>query len=117
MQSIRNTSKRAHIIPFMNDLDGLLPPGEVLLNVPKEAAECSLVQGAVAIGELVVEGEPEAVQDDQNDDTGEDDQDDNTGEDKAALLTQCELLGIDVSKRWSAKRLRTEIDAVAANAG
>ena len=109
MQSIRNTSKRAYIIPFMNDLDGLLPPGEVLLNVPKEAAECSLVQGAVAIGELVVEGEPEALQDD----AGEDD----AGEDKAALLAQCELLGIDVSKRWSAKRLRDEIDAVTANAG
>lgn len=108
MQSIRNTSKRAYIIPFMNDLDGLLPPGEVLLNVPKEAAECGLVQGAVAIGELVVEGEPEAVQDDQDDDASED---------KAALLAQCELLGIDVSKRWSAKRLRAEIDAVTANAG
>ena len=104
MQSIRNTSKRAYIIPFMNDLDGLLPPGEVLLNVPKEAVECGLVQGAVAIGELVVEGEPEAAQDDQDDD-------------KAALLTQCELLGIEVSKRWSAKRLRDEIDAVTANAG
>ena len=58
MQSIRNTSKRAYIIPFMNDLDGLLPPGEVLLNVPKKAVECGLVQGAVAIGELVIEGEP-----------------------------------------------------------
>lgn len=104
MQSIRNTSKRAYIIPFMNDLDGLLPPGEVLLNVPKEAVECSLVQGAVAIGELVVE----AVQDDQDDDASED---------KAALLAQCELLGIEVSKRWSAKRLRAEIDAVTANAG
>ena len=103
MQSIRNTSKRAYIIPFMNDLDGLLPPGEVLLNVPKEAVECGLVQGAVAIGELVVEGEPEAVQDDQ--------------EDKTALLAQCELLGIEVSTRWSAKRLRAEIDAVTANAG
>ena len=89
----------------MNDLDGLLPPGEVLLNVPKEAVECGLVQGAVAMGELVVEGEPEAVQDDD------------TGEDKAALLTQCELLGIEVDKRWSAKRLRAEIDAVTANAG
>ena len=108
MQSIRNTSKRAYIIPFMNDLDGLLPPGEVLLNVPKEAVECGLVKGAVAIGELVVEGAPEAVQDDQDDDTGED---------KAALLAQCELLGIEVSKRWSAKRLRAEIDAVTANAG
>ena len=108
MQSIRNTSKRAYIIPFMNDLDGLLPPGEVLLNVPKEAVECSLVQGAVAVGELVVEGEPEAVQDDQEDDTSED---------KAALLAQCELLGIEVNKRWSAKRLRAEIDAVTANAG
>lgn len=104
MQSIRNTSKRAYIIPFMNDLDGLLPPGEVLLNVPKEAVECGLVKGAVAIGELVVEGEA-------------DDQDDDTGEDKAALLAQCELLGIEVSKRWSAKRLRAEIDAVTANAG
>ena len=101
MQSIRNTSKRAYIIPFMNDLDGLLPPGEVLLNVPKEAINCGLVQGAVAIGELVVEGEPE------------DDQDD----DKAALLAQCEMLGIEVDKRWSVKRLRTEIDAVTANAG
>ena len=104
MQSIRNTSKRAYIIPFMNDLDGLLPPGEELLNVPKEAVECGMVQGAVAIGELVVEGEA-------------DDQEDDTGEDKAALLAQCELLGIDVSKRWSAKRLRAEIDAVTANAG
>ena len=104
MQSIRNTSKRAYIIPFMNDLDGLLPPGEVLLNVPKEAVNCGLVQGAVAIGELVVEGEP-------------DDQDDDAGEDKAALLSQCALLGIEVSKRWSAKRLRAEIDAVTANAG
>lgn len=104
MQSIRNTSKRAYIIPFMNDLDGLLPPGEVLLNVPKEAVDCGLVKGAVAIGELVVEGEA-------------DDQDDDTGEDKAALLAQCELLGIEVSKRWSAKRLRAEIDAVTANAG
>lgn len=104
MQSIRNTSKRAYIIPFMNDLDGLLPPGEVLLNVPKKAVECGLVQGAVAIGELVVEGEPEAVQDDQEDD-------------KAALLAQCEMLGIEVDKRWSVKRLRTEIDAVTANAG
>ena len=104
MQSIRNTSKRAYIIPFMNDLDGLLPPGEVLLNVPKEAVNCGLVQGAVAIGELMVEGEPEAAQDDQDDD-------------KAALLAQCELLGIEVSKRWSAKRLRAEIDAVTANAG
>ena len=72
MQSIRNTSKRAYIIPFMNDLDGLLPPGEVLLNVPKEAVDCGLVQGAVATGELSVEGEPEAAQDDQDDDTGED---------------------------------------------
>lgn len=108
MQSIRNTSKRAYIIPFMNDLDGLLPPGEVLLNVPKEAIDCGLVQGAVAKGELSVEGEPEAAQDDQDDDTGED---------KAALLAQCELLGIEVSKRWSAKRLRAEIDAVTANAG
>jgi len=104
MQSIRNTSKRAYIIPFMNDLDGLLPPGEVLLNVPKEAIECGLVQGAVAKGELVVEGEA-------------DDQDDDTGEDKTALLSQCEMLGIGVSKRWSAKRLRAEIDAVTANAG
>ena len=104
MQSIRNTSKRAYIIPFMNDLDGLLPPGEVLLNVPKEAVECGLVQWAVDIGELVVEGEPEAVQDDQEDDT-------------AALLAQGELLGIEVDKRWSVKRLRTEIDAVTANAG
>lgn len=104
MQSIRNTSKRAYIIPFMNDLDGLLPPGEVLLNVPKEAVDCGLVQGAVATGELSVEGEA-------------DDQDDDTGEDKAALLAQCELLGIEVSKRWSAKRLRAEIDAVTANAG
>ena len=104
MQSIRNTSKRAYIIPFMNDLDGLLPPGEVLLNVPKEAVECGLVQGAVAMGELVVEGEA-------------DDQDDDASEDKAALLAQCELLGIEVSKRWSAKRLRAEIDAVTANAG
>lgn len=104
MQSIRNTSKRAYIIPFMNDLDGLLPPGEVLLNVPKEAIECDLVQGAVAIGELVVEGEA-------------DDQDDDAGEDKDALLSQCALLGIEVSKRWSAKRLRAEIDAVTANAG
>lgn len=104
MQSIRNTSKRAYIIPFMNDLDGLLPPGEVLLNVPKEAVDCGLVQGAVAKGELSVEGEA-------------DDQDDDTGEDKAALLAQCELLGIEVSKRWSAKRLRAEIDAVTANAG
>lgn len=103
MQSIRNTSKRAYIIPFMNDLDGLLPPGEVLLNVPKEAIECGLVQGAVAMGELSVEGEA----DDQDDD----------GEDKAALLSQCALLGIEVSKRWSAKRLRAEIDAVTANAG
>ena len=105
MQSIRNISKRAYIIPFMNDPDGLLPPGEVLLNVPKEAVNCGLVQGAVDIGELVVEGEPEAAQDDD------------TGEDRAALLAQCELLGIEVSKRWSAKRLRDEIDAVTANAG
>lgn len=104
MQSIRNTSKRAYIIPFMNDLDGLLPPGEVLLNVPNEAIECGLVQGAVAKGELSVEGEA-------------DDQDDDAGEDKAALLSQCALLGIEVSKRWSAKRLRAEIDAVTANAG
>ena len=100
MQSIRNISKRAYIIPFMNDLDGLLPPGEVLLNVPKEAIECGLVQGAVATGELSVEGEA----DDQDDDTD-------------ALLSQCALLGIEVSKRWSAKRLRAEIDAVTANAG
>ena len=84
MQSIRNTSKRAYIIPFMNDLDGLLPPGEVLLNVPKEAIDCGLVQGAVAMGELSVEGEPEAAQDDQDDDAGED---------KTALLSQCALLG------------------------
>ena len=104
MQSIRNISKRAYIIPFMNDLDGLLPPGEVLLNAPKEAVECGLVQGAVAMGELSVEGEA-------------DDQDDDAGEGKDALLSQCALLGIEVSKRWSAKRLRTEIDAVTANAG
>lgn len=104
MQSIRNTSKRAYIIPFMKDLDGLLPPGEVLLNVPKEAIDCGLVQGAVAMGELSVEA-------------AQDDQDDDAGEDKASLLSQCALLGIEVSKRWSAKRLRAEIDAVTANAG
>ena len=55
MASVKNISKRAHILPHMGDgLEGLVGPGDVLLNVPSATIESDHVQNGVVDGELVV---------------------------------------------------------------
>lgn len=95
--TVKNTAKRAIIVPGVGDialLEGMIAPG-ASLEVDEALTQTDFIRHLVSIGELSVgaASTPAPVE------TGDID----------ALREQAEMLGIDVDKRWKAGRLQEEI--------